>query len=103
MSLLLNIKENSVFFVGDVKCFVKNVRDKSTTVVVPFLGSKEFTLLKDQSEEVLPHVFASLDSVIKDKGLQIAKLSIEAPKYVNILKPDVYYKLQEFKKERKTW
>ena len=104
MSLLINVKENHVFFVGEVKCYMKKIRKDNVTLIVPYRGSVEYTLIQDISEEIFPNVYAYLDSVYKDqKGVDTAKICMEAPKYISVLKPDLYYKLKDWKEERKVW
>ena len=104
MSLVINVKEKNVFYAGHIKIFLKEIGRDSAVVSVPFMGVNEYRITSDMSVEILPEVYVFLHSIVKDKnGNTLAKLAIEAPKYVLVMKPHLYFKFKELKDDRKVW
>ena len=90
MPLTLSLKEKSDFFAGHVRIEVSNIVTCDKAVLhVHHSNNKRYTITKKRSIQILPNVFVYLvDSDYQDK----VNIVVEAPKYISILRGELYNK-----------
>lgn len=93
MALVLGIQEGRAFYLADLKVSVERI-ETPTRVRVMIHGSINMvkTLGPNNRTELIPGIYASLGT---DSSIDQAKIALEAPRNVKILRDNLYDAAQE--------
>lgn len=85
MALVLTMRKNSSFYVADQKVTVTDILSEDHVVLKT--DGAVFDVTDERSVEVLPDVFVSVG--VRGQ-LDMARIAIEAPRHLTILREDKY-------------
>ena len=88
MALILGIREGRSFYLGDLKVSLERIQTP-TRVKVKVHGAIDqiMTLGPNNRTELIPGVYASIGT---DSTIEMAKIVIEAPRSIKILRDNLY-------------
>ncbi len=88
MALILGIREGRSFYLGDLKVSLEKIQTpQRVKVMIHGAINQVMTLGPNNRTELIPGVYASVGT---DSTIEMAKIVIEAPRHVKILRDNLY-------------
>jgi hypothetical protein len=86
VALVLTLRKKEAFYANDAKVMVRDILSADHCIVETSEG-KTFDVTEDKSVEIMPEVFVSIG--VRGQ-LDMARIAIEAPRSILILREDKY-------------
>lgn len=93
MALVIGMQEGRSFFLNDIQVDVERIHTpKRVTLLIHDSILKKVTITDTLRAELIPNVFASIGT---DTTIDQAKIALEAPRNIKILRDNLYHEQAE--------